>query len=292
MERFIDEAFLRRLANLRFIVKGRRRGRLSGAHASPRAGVSLEFADYRPYTAGDDIRAVDWNIVGRLDRLLVKTYVHEAELPVYLLLDVSASMRIGTPPKAAHAARLCAAIAYLGLRELDRVGLYPFCDRLLPGVPARHGMQQLGRILRRLIDLAPAGRTAIGDGIGDFLARTRECGLVFLISDFLTPGGYEEGIARLLHRRDELVAVQVLAPEEVHPSPSGSVQLVDVESERHLPLSIGRRAVAEYAARFHDHQTNLHRFFSDRGVPHFVAPTDLPLERLLHEQFRAGGILR
>jgi len=134
MEPLIDEAFLKRLSNLKFIVKGRRKGRLVGVHPSPRAGVSLEFADYRDYTPGDDFRYVDWNIVGRLDRVLVKTFVHEVDLPIAILLDCSASMRLGDPLKLRYAARLAAAIAYLGLRGLDRVGLYPFTDHLLPAM--------------------------------------------------------------------------------------------------------------------------------------------------------------
>jgi len=292
MQTLIDEAFLQRLANLRFITKGRRKGRLSGLHPSPRAGVSLEFADYRPYAPGDDIRSVDWNVFGRLDRVLVKTYVHEGELPVYLLVDFSASMRVGSPSKALYAARLCAATGYLALRGLDRVGLYPFTDHLLPGIPARHGMRQIGRILRRLIDTVPSGQTSLDHGISEFLAQTREGGLVFLISDFLTPGGYEEGIARLLHRGDEIVVVQVLAPEEIRPTRGGSTQLVDVESDRRLTLTIGRHAVEEYAERLAAHQARLRRFLTERGLPLFIAPTDLPIERLVHEQFRAGGILR
>lgn len=292
MEPLIDEAFLRRLSNLKFIVKGRRKGRLSGTHPSPRAGVSLEFADYRDYTPGDDFRYVDWNIYGRLDRVLVKTFVHEVDLPIYILLDLSASMRLGEVPKARYAARFAAAIAYLGLRGLDRVGLYPFTDSLLPAIAPRHGMRQMAHILRALHAVSPDGRTSLDRVLTEFIARSRESGLVFLVSDLLCEGGYEEGISRLLYRGDELVVVQVLDPGELHPRIEGSARIADVETTRHIDLTVGSGALAQYERRLTAYLEALHGFLSDHRIPYFLAPTDLPLERLIHEQLRTGGVLK
>ncbi len=293
MPTFIDEAFLRRLSNLRFIVKGRRKGHLAGLHASPRAGVSLEFADYRAYTPGDDFRTIDWNVFGRLDRLLVKTYVHEADLPVYLLLDFSASMRIGVPSKAYYAAHLAAAMAYLGLRGLDRVGLYPFNDQLIPGLSVRHGMGQMGRVLRLLHDIEPGGRTSINAAVLEFLAQTHESGLTILISDFLASGvDFEDGLARLVHRGDEVILLQILDPDDVVPHSAGATRLVDVESSQHVTLTIGQRTLDEYAERIRANRERLRAFSFERGIPYFQTTTDVPIERFLHEDLRHGGILR
>ncbi len=293
MPTFIDEAFLQRLSNLRFIVKGRRKGRLAGLHASPRAGVSLEFADYRAYAPGDDFRYVDWNIVGRLDRLLVKTYVHEADLPIYLLVDFSASMQIGIPSKAHYAAHLAAAMAYLGLRGLDRVGLFPFCDQLIPGLPARHGMGQMGKILRLLRDVEPGGRTSVNRAILEFLSQTRESGLTIVISDFLASGAeFADGFARLLHRGDEVILLQVLDPEDVNPRAGGTTRIVDVESSQRVTLTIGQRTLDEYAERIRRNREQLRAFSFERGIPCFQTTTDVPVERFLHEDLRNGGMLR
>ena len=290
MNRLIEESFLQRLANLRFIVKGRRKGRLSGLHASPRAGVSLEFADYREYVPGDDFRYIDWNVYGRLDRVLVKTYVHEADLPIYLLVDFSSSMQLGRDvTKARYAARLAIAMAYLGLRGLDRVGLFPFTDHLIPAASPRHGMGQLGRILRLLSDTRSGGLTSLNEAIGEFATRTKESGLVILLSDFLSPGGYEEGISRLLYRGDEVVAIQILDPEEVRPSAGGHVRLQDVETNRDLRVTIGPQTLAEYGRRFDEHRNRLQAFLTERGIPYVLATTDIPVERLIHERLRAGG---
>jgi len=293
MPTFIDEALLQRLSNLRFIVKGRRKGHLAGLHASPRAGVSLEFADYRAYNAGDDFRTIDWNIYGRLDRLLVKTYVHEADLPIYLLVDFSASMRIGTPSKAHYAAHLVAALAFLGLRGLDRIGVYPFTDALLPGLPVRHGMGQMGRLLRLLRDIEPGGRTSIDRAVLEFLGQTRESGLTVVISDFLAYDlDFAEAVARLRHRGDEVVLLQVLDPEDVEPHAVGTTRLIDVESAQRVTLSIGTRTLEEYAARIRRHRDDLRAFAFENGIPYFQATTDVPVERFLHEDLRHGGMLQ
>lgn len=292
MSHVIDETFLGRLANLRFMTRGRQKGRLSGIHASRRAGVSLEFSDYHPYSPGDDFRYIDWNVYGRLDRVLVKSFVHETDLPIYLIVDLSASMSLGSPSKALYSARLAAALAYLGLKNLDRVGFYPFADRILFPVSPRHGMAQMSRILRHLADIEPHGETSIDKAVADFLRKTKESGLVVLVSDFFSPGGYEEGMDRLLHRGDELVAIQVLDPEEISPTSSGRTQFVEIETGRNLSLSVGRQTLSEYKTQFDDYQDRLAAALRHRSILHFVVPTDRSLPRLFHEDFRAGGFLR
>lgn len=292
MDRLIDEAFLERLARLKFIVKGRRKGRLVGAHPSPRAGMSLEFADYRDYTPGDDFRYIDWKITARLDRVLVKTFVRDVDLPISLLLDLSASMRLGDPPKEAYAARIAVAFAYLGLREFDRVGLYPFTDRLLPAITPRHGMGQMAHILRALNDITSQGRTSLAQVLAEFVSRSRESGLVFLISDFLSEDGYTEGISRLLHRGDEVVVIQVVDRSELHPTLSGDARITDTETSRYLDLAVGKRALVQYEERLASHLAALRTFLADRRIPYVLAPTDLPIEQLLHERLRRLGVLR
>ncbi len=292
MDNLIDEGFLRHLARLRFITKGRRASRLSGGHPSPRAGVSLEFAEYREYTPGDDFRYVDWNIVGRLDRVLVKTFVHEVDLPIYLLVDLSASMHLGDPPKVRYAARLAAALAYLGLRNLDRVGLYPFTDHLLPSVSPRHGTQQMSRILRALGDVSAAGTTSLDRVLGEFAQRTRETGLLFLISDFLVQGEYKEGIERLGYRGDEIVAIQVIDPSEMSPTISGDSRLTDVETGERLDLAIGERTLSQYRRRFEGYMSSLRSYLASQRIPYILAPTNLGIEELIHVRLRAQGVVQ
>ncbi len=292
MEPLLDEAFLARLPNLRVIAKGRRKGKLAGVHASPRLGVSVEFAEYRDYAPGDDFRHIDWNVYGRLDRVLVKSFVHEADLPIYLLVDLSASMRLGASPKARYAARLAVALAYLGLRGQDRVGLVPFTDRLLPVVLPRHGMGQMTHIVRALERMPAAGSTSIDRALSEFVSASRESGLVFLLSDFLSGAGYEEGFSRLYHRGDEVAVIQILDPDELRPTVEGDVVLADVETGRRVSLSIGSGALALYGRRLGEHLERLRTYLSDHRTPYILAPTDVPLEVLIHERLRAGGLLQ
>ncbi|MEW5827035.1 MAG: DUF58 domain-containing protein [Candidatus Bipolaricaulota bacterium] len=292
MQQLIDEDFLRRLPQLRFLSRRRAGTQLGGTHASPRAGMSIEFADYRAYTPGDDLRAVDWNVFARLDRLLVKTFVQEVDVPVYLLVDVSASMRCGSPPKALYAARLALALGYLALRGLDRVGLFPFSERLLDPVAPRHGLAQFGRFLRALSPIDPAGRTSLPASVEQFLGRTRESGIVVILSDFLSVGELAEPLARLRHRGDEVAAIQILDPKEQMPVATGLVEFVDVETDERVTLRVGPAALAEYRRAFENRQHALRHVLARQGVPLFVTPTSRPLEAVLHTDLRSGGILR
>lgn len=291
MQQLIDSGFLERWANLRFASRRRQAGRFSGSHASPRAGMSVEFADYREYVPGDDFRYVDWNLYGRLDRLLVKTFVQEVDVPVYFLLDASGSMGLGAPQKAHYGAQLVLALSYLALRSLDRVGVFPFSDRALESAPPRQGMSQFSSILRLLSSVDPSGRTSIAAGVAGFLSQTRESGLVVLVSDFLSTDDLRDPLARLRHRGDEAIAIQVLDPEDIDPEIAGPVHFVDVETSERVHLAVGSATLDAYRKGFDAFQASLRSAFLQHGVPLFVAPTNRPLETLIHQDLRAGGIL-
>jgi uncharacterized protein (DUF58 family) len=292
MQQLIDEDFLRRLANLRFMARRRQGGRFTGGHVSPRAGMSIEFADYREYVPGDDLRYVDWNIYGRLERLLVKTFVQELDVPVYFLVDTSASMRLGRPAKAVYASRLALALGYLALRSLDRVGLFPFSSSLGECVPPRHGMAQFSRFLRSLSAIDPHGHTSLTQSVTDFLSQTRESGVVILISDFFGSEDLREPLARLSYRGDDVLAMQILDREEAAPSLTGPVQFQDVETDERTAIAVGPATLEAYRKRFEAFEAGLRRELQSRRIPLFVTTTDRPLERFIHEDLRAGGVLQ
>jgi len=292
MDYLLDERFLQRLSRLQFMTRGRLGGRLSGLHVSPRAGMSVEFADYREYHPGDDIRYVDWNIYGRLERLLVKSFIHESDLPIYLLIDVSASMQLGAPSKIQYVAQLALALAHLGLHSMDRVGVFPFAHRLLASIPAQQGASHIRRVYNTLSNLDAHDETAFEQSIMGFLSLTRETGLTLILSDLMFPTGLEEGIARLLYRGDEVVVLRILAPEELDPKPSGTTQIVDVETGRFTNLNLGNTTLASYRARFEKHQSRIQTFLEEQRVPLFTIPTERPLEAVIFENLREGGIVR
>ncbi|MCI2429299.1 DUF58 domain-containing protein [Candidatus Acetothermia bacterium] len=280
----LDEDFLRRLFRLRLLAHKHFHG-YAGAHKTARAGMSLEFAEYREYYPGDDLRYVDWNLYGRLDRLFVKIFHREEDLPVYLLVDTSRSMSM--KDKLLYSVRLAGALAYIGLKELNRVGVFPFARDLARGIAPRAGSSQLHKIFRLLGTLEAAGETALNDALERFAKLPLENGLVVIISDMLDERGYRLGLSHLLYKRFEIVIVQILAQEDIIPPIASEARLVDSESAQ--SFSVGREAVRRYRERLSAYEQELDEFCRARRIRRALISTEQPLERVLLEDLR--GVL-
>ena len=222
--------FLAQLERLALLSRRAFRGRVKGERRSPRKGISVEFSDYRPYGHGDDLRYVDWNIYGRLDRLYVKLFVDEEDLCLNLLLDASASMSFGEPSKLDYGARLAAALGFVGLVNLERVGVGVMRERIAEGWSPTRGRGQVLPLLEFLSRVRPAGGTSLNDGLAAWRLRTREAGLAVLISDLMDPGGYERGLRGLLEHRHDVHVIHLLAAEEMNPAWGGDLRLEDAET--------------------------------------------------------------
>ncbi|HEC63399.1 MAG TPA: DUF58 domain-containing protein [Candidatus Acetothermia bacterium] len=263
-EELLPPATMAALAKRRLTFRQLRAGQ-PGGHPSPRAGLSLEFSDHRPYQPGDDFRQIDWAVYARQRRLVTKVYTQELEAPLYLLLDTSASMDYGRPGKFPLALRLAAALAFVALRGLDRVGLQLFGSELGEGVPPGRGRGHLGRLLTLLGELVPRGETNFLSLIS-WAEGNHQPGLAVVISDFLAPRGIEEGLTALRRARHWVWALQVLSPQEVQPPWRGLLRLVDVETDRARLLTLGREAVRAYQARLAQHNRRLAQLCSSQGI--------------------------
>lgn len=279
-----DESFYNRLSALRLLVKRRFHGQ-TGLQTTARAGTSLEFAKYREYHPGDDFRYVDWNLYGRLDRLFVKVFHREEDIPIYLLVDTSRSMAIGD--KLGYATKLAGAIAYLGLREMNRVGVFPFSRELTRGVPPRASPTHVHQIFRVLADLQASGQTALNAALEEFSKLPLPPGLVILLSDMLDPQGYEQGLLSLLFKRCEVVLIQVLASTDLAPLIRLDARLSD--SEEAQEFSVSASAVAQYRENLGRYQRTLAAFCQEHRVRYMMLSTAQPLERALFEDLR--GVL-
>ncbi len=288
----LDERFLRRLERLHLALKVelRARGRPGGIHRSPKAGMSLEFADYKRYSPGDDFRYVDWKVYGRLDKLLIKVFTREEEIPIYLLLDKSGSMEVGG--KFTYGLRLAAALGYIGLKELDRVGAYPFSGEIEGGLPPRCGPQQIFRLFRYLEGLRPGGQTDLNGALEGFVAQRHQAGLAILISDMFAPGGYERGLAHLLYRNFRIVLLQPLASEDLDPPMAGALRLVDAETGKGLELELSRRAIGLYQQRLRAYLERLESFCLANKIDYLRLPVTTPLERVIFELLSAREVVR
>ncbi len=266
MSSLLDPAFLRRLGRLRLAVRRRFAGSSAGSRRSLRRGSSAEFAEHRPYYAGDDVRRIDWNAYARLEELVLRLFVAEEDLSLYLLVDRSASLGLGSPPKIELAKQVAAALGYVGLSGSERVAVMPFGDDIDPPMPATRGRRRIGTLLRYLDALEARGDTDLGRSIERFLARSPRPGLVVVISDFFDPGGFQKPLDRLLAQKHEPVLFQVLDREEIEPTAGQDVELIDSETGAKVDVSLDERAIAAYRARLHAFFAELEGYAKKRGL--------------------------
>lgn len=266
------------------------RGKVKGERRSPRRGSSVEFSDHRPYGVGDDLRYVDWNVYGRLDRLYLKLFVDEEDLCQHLLVDASASMGFGEPSKLAYAARLAAGLGFVGLVNLERVGVAVLRDRVTEGWSPARGRNQVLPLLEFLGRLEPAGRTSLNGGLTGYALRAREIGLAVVISDLMDPEGYERGLKALLERRFDVHVVHLLGPDEMQPGFGGDLRLVDAETGEERDLTLDGEALRSYRRRLHEFLERAEAFCRANEVAYHRVVTDTPVEEFMLRQLK-GGLL-
>jgi uncharacterized protein (DUF58 family) len=291
-ELLFDDAFLRKLERLAVVAKrvAARHGR--GERRTRHVGSGIEFADHRDYVPGDDLRHLDWNLYGRLERPLVRLFDEDEDLPVYVLVDTSASMGLGQPPKLALARAVAAALAYVALTNLDRVAVYAATDALGGGLGLVRGKGQIHPLLELLSALQPTGRTNLGAAVSGLVQRHRRRGLVVVISDFYDPVGFERGLDRLRYGRFEPVIVQITAPDEAAPPVRGELTVVDVETGEERPVTVTPAMAAGYRQRYEARLRGLSRFCRERAIPCFQVTSDHPLEDLVLRVLRSGDLLK
>jgi uncharacterized protein (DUF58 family) len=250
--------FLSRLERLCLAIRNRGAGGPRGTRRGRRTGASIEFADHRDYVPGDEIRAVDWNIYGRLDRLMVKLYEEERGADLHLLVDASGSMRLGLQNgetgKFDQARLIAAALAYIGLAGQDRVGLHFFASHLGAGSGPLKGRVEFKRTLD-FLDAAPElpGITDFEAVCSEFVNRTRRRGLVVVLGDFWEGDRFESGLRWLVSAGFEVSALQILDDAEIEPPLRGELTLLDAETGTGERVACSGTALAEYKAALDAH---------------------------------------
>ena len=286
---------LRRLEQFQLLAVRRAKSSARGERRSRARGQSVEFADYRTYTHGDDFRYIDWNLYGRLDRLFVKLYEEERELPVRIFLDASESMAFGEPPKFDFARQIAAALGYVALCGFDRVSVVPFPDD--PGEMAMRGALRAVRgkksslaFFQNLHQLRAQGSASLNEALRRGALEARQAGVAVVLSDFLDPAGYESGLTALVGRGFQVNAVQILSPEELNPGTYGDLRLVDAETGGMQEVTFGRYRLKAYQQTVQNFCQRLREFCQARGVNYFMAASDTPLEELLLKQLRQAEV--
>ena len=282
----LSSEFLTQLERLALVSRRAFRGRARGERKSQRKGMSVEFSDYRQYGVGDDLRYVDWNIYGRLDRLYLKLFVDEQDLCLHLLLDGSNSMSFGEPSKLRYAARLAAALGFVGLVNLERVGVAVVRDRMAEGWSPTRGRGQLLSLLDFAGRLRAGGPTGLSEGLVAYALRSREAGVAVLISDLLDPAGYERGLKALLERRFDVHVIHVLAPEEVTPILAGDLRLTDAETGEVRDLTMDGEAMGAYRQRLGEFLGSAESFCRANEIAYHRVTTDTPVEAMVLRQLK------
>jgi uncharacterized protein (DUF58 family) len=286
-----DEAFLRQLERLLVLMRSPVRGGLKGGRRSVKRGQSVEFADYRDYAMGDDLRQLDWNVYARLERLFVKLFIEEEDVTVTLLVDASASMAAGRPAKLLFAKRAAAALGYIGLASEDRVTVSALAGRM---ARRRASMRGSGRILRLLADLSSIEPA---DGPTDLVAAARHAaaqlhgkGVVILFSDLLDPGA-DRIIRELAATGSELIVMHVLSPDELDPVLEGDLRLVDVETGDGIDVTVDLATLDAYRARLTAWKADVADLAAKRRVSYVDLSSDTNLAILMFNELRRRRVL-
>jgi len=288
----LSPELLTRLEAMELISRKIFRGRMKGERRSPRKGQSVEFADFRNYVPGDDLRFVDWNTYARLDRLFLKMFLEEEDLHFYGLIDASRSMDFGQPSKFLFAKQLLAALGFVGLVRGDRVKIETLGQPLGRTSPAFRGRRSLWRMLDHLESLAPGENISLAEGAKNFCLRNPGKGIVVFASDLMDKAGYEAALGWLIARDLDVYVVHVLSPEELDPALEGDLRLVDCEDGDEAEITAAGPLLARYKQTLAGFLAAARQFCVRRGVAWIPTNSSEPIEELVHGCLRQGGLLR
>lgn len=288
----LDPKFLARLEQLEIVSRKIFQGRMKGERLSRKKGQSVEFADFRSYVVGDDLRFLDWNLFGRLDRLFIRLFLEEEDLHFYILIDNSLSMDFGEPTKLHYAKQVAAALGFIGLVNLDRVIVEAFNDRIVQSMAPARGRRSLWRLMDFLEKIEPAGPSDLARSLRTFSLKCSGKGVVVLISDFMDKGGYEEALRYLIARQLDVYVLQVLSQEEIEPEVVGDLKLVDIEDDDIAEVTVSAALLDRYKKNLAAFRAGLAEFCTKRGVSYLFTSNQVPFERLVFTYLRQRGLVR
>jgi uncharacterized protein (DUF58 family) len=290
-EPLLPPEMLSRLDALDVISRKILAGKMRGERRSKRRGQSVEFADFRNYVTGDDLRFIDWNIYARLDRLFLKLFLEEEDLSLYVFVDTSGSMNHGNPQKALYAKRVAAALAYVGLVHSNRVNVFGIRDGALVESGPMRGRPRVNRMMSFLSGLTPGGSAELGPMLKRFTLSARLRGVVVVISDFLDKEGFDASLKFITTGRYDLYAIQVLSPEEIDPNLTGDLKLLDAEDASTTEISLSPHVLKQYKSTLNAYCLGLKDYLTRRGGTYLFTSTTVPFDTLVLAYLRKRGLL-
>jgi uncharacterized protein (DUF58 family) len=287
-----DDVFLKKLEHLSFVSKRLLTGSLMAERKSRKHGGGLEFADYRAYVAGDDFRYLDWKAYLRLNRLILRLFDEEQDLPISIFIDTSRSMEFGIPSKLDYARRVAAALCYIGLANLDRVQIVSFAGGVEGELPSQRGKRQIFNVFRFLTDIVPAGETDAKTAFLAWCSESRRRCLAVVISDFFDQNGFESGLDVLRHFRHDVFAIHIASRDESNPQMKGDLTLLDAEDRLTRDVTVTPALLAAYQTEFERHCKAVESYCARYELGYVRTITDFPFEDLVLKLFRQGRFLK
>ncbi len=287
--KLFDAEFFKMLENLNINIKKSASFGASGARKSKIKGTSVEFSDFREYVPGDDFRRIDWNAYGRFDKFFIKLFMEEREAMINIFVDSSKSMSFGQPSKSILALRLAAAFSYLTLNNLDRVCVNTMKNKELKVTDALSGKLMLQRTLSYLNNIEFEGTTDINASVTkkDFKSK----GVSIIISDFFTENGIEEAIKYLTFKKQEVILIHILSPEELEPDYYGQVKLIDSETREDRNIILNPSIMKAYKKQLGLFKKNIADIASKYGAAYIEASSDEVIEKIMFEKLSRSGVL-
>ena len=265
---------------------------MKGERRSKRKGQSVEFADFRNYVPGDDLRFIDWNTYARLERLFLKMFLEEEDLHFYALIDASQSMTFGTPTKLQYAKQLAAALGFIGLVRADRIRIETLGQPVRQPGPVFRGRRSLWRMLDYLDGIQPGEEASLAAGVKSFCVRNSGKGIVVLLSDLMDKQGYEAALRYLVSQQMDVYVIQILSAEEIDPDVKGDLRLVDCEDADVAEVTVSAPLLKRYQQTLAAFVDGARSFCSRRGMNYLLARNQVPVEQLIATYLRQRGLVR
>jgi len=288
----LSPELLARLEKLELVSRKIFRGRMKGERRSPRRGQSVEFADFRNYVPGDDLRFVDWNTYARLERLFLKLFLEEEDLHFYALIDASESMHFGEPTKLRYAVQLAAALGFVGLVRGDRVKIETLGQSVRRPAPVFRGRRSLWRMLDHLEQIGPEDTPPLAAGVKNFCVRNSGKGIVVLLTDLMDKQGYQAGLRYVAAQDMDVYLIHILSAEEIDPEVAGDLRLVDCEDGDVAEITVSPALLKRYRQTLTAFVSEAREFCSRRGIAYLMARNETSLEELITGYLSRRGLVR
>ncbi|MHB8970420.1 MAG: DUF58 domain-containing protein [Pirellulaceae bacterium] len=288
----LSPELLARLERLELVSRKIFRGRLKGERRSRRKGQSVEFADFRSYVPGDDLRFMDWNLYARLDKLFLKLFLEEEDLHFFALIDASTSMDFGNPTKLHYAKQLAAALGFIGLIRADRIKVEALSGSRREAGPVLRGRRSLWRLLEYLDGIAPGLNVPLSESIKSFCLRSSGKGILVLLTDLLDKTGYEQAFRILLAQQMDVYVMHIMSPTELHPDIQGDLRLVDSEDEDVAEVTVSRPLLDRYQKTLTTFITGARDYCNRHGIAYMLVNTEIPVTDVVTKYLRQRGLVR